>query len=324
MGQWSHGWLTREHPDPHGTTLAAVRRHLREHPDAIHCGLFWDFASLPQKGEDGTDRTAAEKEAFGRGLDCMAVCYASITGTAVLVYKDIVIPDGATSDYNRTPYDGKGGRGWCIFEQGVSMTAAATLSAAVREATALPERFARAQASRPKVIDIGGGASVPREVTEDAGKVLAEAVRLIGMAKFTGKADEARVPQMLAEFEWKMHTAVVQATTDYASSGLSVDPRLLQPHMPVVSIRSGPSSRKSAAAAQEREERPTNALVEFQDRARWSVFTRRGSLIRDESTTAELQEAGASHCDAGTQLCGNSRRGPLCTAVGTSGVHVRL
>ena len=121
---------------------------------------------------------------------------------------------------------------------------------------------------------------------------------------------------MLAEFEWKMHTAVVQATTDYASSGLSVEPRLLQPHMPVVSIRSGPSSRKSAAAAQEREERPTNALVEFQDRARWSVFTRRGSLIRDESTTAELQEAGASHCDAGTQLCGESRRGPLCTAAG--------
>ena len=125
---------------------------------------------------------------------------------------------------------------------------------------------------------------MPREVTEDAGKVLAEAVQLIGMAKFTGKADEARVPQMLAEFEWKMHTAVVQATTDYASSGLSVDPRLLQPHMPVVSIRSGPSSRKSAAAAQEREERPTNALVEFQDRAHRSVFTRRGSLIRDEST----------------------------------------
>ena len=63
-----------------------------------------------------------------------------------------------------------------------------------------------------------------------------------------------------------VQNAVVQATTDYASSGLSVDPRLLQPHMPVVSIRSGPSSRGSAAAAQEREERPTDALVEFQDR----------------------------------------------------------
>ena len=62
---------------------------------------------------------------------------------------------------------------------------------------------------------------------------------------------------------------------------------LLQPHMPVVSIRSGPSSRKSAAAAQEREERPTNALVEFQDRAHRSVFTQRGSLIRDESTTVD-------------------------------------
>ena len=53
--------------------------------------------------------------------------------------------------------------GWCSFEQGVCTMVAAHVSAAERQAAErtqpLPERIARAQASRPKVTDISGGAS---------------------------------------------------------------------------------------------------------------------------------------------------------------------
>ena len=41
----SHCWQTARHPDPHGTTLAAVRRHLRSGwPGTAGCALFWDWA----------------------------------------------------------------------------------------------------------------------------------------------------------------------------------------------------------------------------------------------------------------------------------------
>ena len=61
----------------------------------------------------------------------------------------------------------------------------------------------------------------PREVTEDAGKVLAEAVGRAAhrQPKFTGKADVANLrgcwPSLSgSEDMWKIHI-VVQAATDY-------------------------------------------------------------------------------------------------------------
>ena len=41
----SYGWLTAAHPEPDGTTFAAVLKYLRAEPSARACGLFWDFAS---------------------------------------------------------------------------------------------------------------------------------------------------------------------------------------------------------------------------------------------------------------------------------------
>lgn len=39
----SYGWLTRAHPDPHGTTLSAVRRYLQSESSAVvRCALFWE------------------------------------------------------------------------------------------------------------------------------------------------------------------------------------------------------------------------------------------------------------------------------------------
>ena len=81
---WSQGWQTAAHPDPHGVTLAAVRHFLQHDSTTSDCGLFFDFASCPQK-----ERDEPEAEAFGRCLDAMGSCYASMCGTTVLLQKHI-------------------------------------------------------------------------------------------------------------------------------------------------------------------------------------------------------------------------------------------
>ena len=50
-----------------GINAALVIAFLRSERGLQLQGLFWDFASVPQKDEHG-NRTAAESEMFGRGL----------------------------------------------------------------------------------------------------------------------------------------------------------------------------------------------------------------------------------------------------------------
>ena len=225
----SYGWLTALHPDPHGTTLASVRRFLLSDTAANEAGLFWDFASLPQRGPNGEEKTEEDQLKFKRGLEVMGSFYASVTGTSVIQQRDIIIPPGAATGvgaYNPTPYEGDCGRGWCIFEQGTAMTVLAHLAAAERQATekgkALPERFRRAQASRAKVYDIAGEAPVVRECSLPPREVLDEACCAIEKARFTGKADRVMVPQMLAEFEWIFRSTFERALEDYATSGATI------------------------------------------------------------------------------------------------------
>ena len=163
--------------------------------------------------------------------------YASVTGTSVIQQRSIDLPPGAITgfgpgEYNPTPYEGDGGRGWCIFEQGTAMTVLAHLTAAERQAReegkALPERFRRAQASRAKVYDIGGEAPVARECSLPPKEVLDEARRAIAKARFTGKADKVMVPQMLAEFEWIVRSTFEQALEQHADSGVAIRPADLQ------------------------------------------------------------------------------------------------
>ena len=53
-------------------------------------------------------------------------------------------------------------------------------------------------------------------------EVLDEACRAIEKARFTGKADQVMVPQMLAEFEWTFRSTFEQALEDYATSGATI------------------------------------------------------------------------------------------------------
>ena len=90
----SYGWHTCPHSDPHGVTLAKVRHYLRGDPSTSGCPMFWDIASRPQPEQ--TD----EEDAIGKkALECMSMFYASVTGTTVLMQREVPSRPSA--------YDGK-------------------------------------------------------------------------------------------------------------------------------------------------------------------------------------------------------------------------
>ena len=99
---------------------------------------------------------------------------------------------GISLAYNDRPYDEAGGRGWCIFESGVSLTITAHLTTAKRSST-MPWRFAFAQRSRPKVIDLQGSKAVEVVEARNPQQLLMATEQSIGIAHFTGKADREDV-----------------------------------------------------------------------------------------------------------------------------------
>ena len=80
----TYGWVTPDHPDVVDAYLANIRRFLA-HPLGKHIvGLFWDFASLPQK-----PRSEEEAAGFKVALGCMGDVYASAFGTTVVRHRTI-------------------------------------------------------------------------------------------------------------------------------------------------------------------------------------------------------------------------------------------
>jgi hypothetical protein len=128
----SYGWLSANHPDPLGWHMQTVRRYLLKHVNwnfgnnSVRCqqevcghdiGFFWDFASLPQNGPDGT-KSQEDKLVFEVGLSVINLLY-GLKRTIVIQLKAMpepfVVPGGGKA--NLTPY---AKRGWCIFEESVS------------------------------------------------------------------------------------------------------------------------------------------------------------------------------------------------------------
>lgn len=78
----SYGWQSALHPDPFGDVIARLRRffdNLDEHgvlPSG--CGIFWDFACIPQK-----PRSPTENATFRDALGSMAGLYASVYTSVV-------------------------------------------------------------------------------------------------------------------------------------------------------------------------------------------------------------------------------------------------
>jgi len=116
----SYGWLSKAHPDPTGHHMRAVQKYLKKHmamSSHRDCGVFWDFASLPQRGPDGT-MTEAEKKVFKKGLGAINLLYGYPKTIVIMLTRmpeELHLAEGEV--VNLTPYSM---RGWCYFELTVS------------------------------------------------------------------------------------------------------------------------------------------------------------------------------------------------------------
>ena len=131
---------------------------------------------------------------------------------------------GAAPLYNATPYEGVGGRGWCIVEKGASSVVAAHLS----KAKTLSERFVKAEASRPKLINITGGEAEAVVVKPEPEAVLKATMGELRKARFTFPSDCDLAHELMADFEWTIKTAMDQAKLALQAHVLTVDPRVVR------------------------------------------------------------------------------------------------
>ena len=110
--------------------------------------------------------------------------------------------------YNGRGYDRSG---WCTFEQASSRTVASHLAKA-EENGELPKRYARAQESRAKVVELSDGeVRISDETVQEPTALLEQALADLDTAVFIGKGDRAVVKGMLLDLEWNIKTALARA-----------------------------------------------------------------------------------------------------------------
>lgn len=146
-------------------------------------GLFWDYASLPQKPRRGWE----EEHMFKDGLAAITKFYGSLWRSTVIQVKELPsAPAGET--YNERPYSD---RGWCVVEEGVARFAARN-------------RFRAANSNRkqwdfPKLIDISEGVPKVPDLNDESCSI--EYIEnALSNATFTGKGDREVVTKQLREF----------------------------------------------------------------------------------------------------------------------------
>ena len=196
----SYGWLTREHPDPDGLRIRALKTVFLEMQARgllpTNAGLFWDYGSLPQK-----PRSAAEEQTFEDGLRVMADLYSSPLGTAVLQMKEMPRPSAPLGEYNSRPYDR---RGWCIFESAVSVEMVCRASGHRRGNLnpGDPDAIMNAM-PRHKVYQVSPegewSSAFPKHQN------FATVASAINAAIFTGKGDQKKVLEMYLDFHIQVH-----------------------------------------------------------------------------------------------------------------------
>ena len=120
-------WQQPDNPDPKGINLRLLARALRSfvegsYPSGAPYAVFIDFASLPQKGPNGEERSEAEAELFKRALADMMAWYAHPKLlTLKLTQLPPDYPAGFAFPAGMTPNTaGYFERGWCFCESSVS------------------------------------------------------------------------------------------------------------------------------------------------------------------------------------------------------------
>jgi len=121
----SYGWLTRGSPDPLGFHMKSIKKYLEVHLGFKHfrkhadVGVFWDYASLPQRDATGVI-SEEDAAAFRRGLKVINLLYGAEYTLVVQLTKMPLESDFSGKEeveINLKPYYE---RGWCFFEVTVS------------------------------------------------------------------------------------------------------------------------------------------------------------------------------------------------------------
>ena len=112
--------------------------------------------------------------------------------------------------YNSTPYSG---RGWCLLEESASMMITSQLARAATQQPLLA-RYAHAESSRPKMLDLNGEATHAREATMAPSAYLEEAGRLLSTAQFSVESDRASAMEANVDLNWLVNRALEQARID--------------------------------------------------------------------------------------------------------------
>jgi len=127
----SYGWLSKKHPDPTGFHIRVLQKYLKKQTTFLSglkdCGVFWDFASIPQDRSGGPEKTEQERRVLRRALSAINSVYADSNTLVVQLTRmpeELRLADG--EEGNLTPYEH---RGWCFFE--------ATVSALLKQANML-------------------------------------------------------------------------------------------------------------------------------------------------------------------------------------------
>ena len=104
---------------------------------------------------------------------------------------------------------------------------AAHLAKAKASGRGLIEQYQRAEAARPKVIDItNGGVAEPRLIEEDPMALLDRTMDELGKARFTFPSDKTMAVEMMQQFEWTIKTAMEEAELALNAAELTVDPAI--------------------------------------------------------------------------------------------------
>jgi len=193
----SYGWLTKEHPDPQGFHMRSLRIYLSLHRSSPQTtvGVFWDFASLPQKDASGM-LSEEDKSIFKAGLKGINILYGGQMNTVIQLTQMPVAKDITSGDKhpNSTPYSD---RGWCFFE--------ATTSSVIKNANLLLDLGLATQKlemqgkhlndlkSGGKLIELAARSRLPPLTPEDMRAELSSRT-------FTNGADREMVCSKYAEF----------------------------------------------------------------------------------------------------------------------------
>ena len=205
----------------------------------------------------------------------------------------------------------------CIFEDGVSAVTKAHIKAAATQ-NPLPDRYAYAEASRAKVIELDAvveeaQAQEPTENVESLAGLVEDVIsRLQSASRFSYEDDRHIAQAMLLDFDWLINAAMAQARLDPMESTTMpshVRKRLLhdgahtkKPHKTSTSV-TGVHLRSRRSLLQPVDD-PAIDLVSFY---RGAVTEVANSSVSSSTCSGSVARSGCSriHCESGCQTDGS-------------------